>query len=102
MFPVSTLPGDPTLPTPMWLGYKQSLAIAEEAARAMVSAAEVLLGAITAVRVLGTGGPTREPHHASPMTTEHETLVYELLDAHADTADLAAELSSVPCWAAHL
>lgn len=29
-------------------------------------------------------------------------LMYELLDAHADTAYLAAELSSDPIWAAHL
>ena len=31
------------------------------------------------------------------------TLVYELLDAHADTADLAAELAStIRLWGAHL
>lgn len=30
------------------------------------------------------------------------TLVYELLDAHADTADLAGELVDDPRWAAHL
>ena len=30
------------------------------------------------------------------------TLVYELLDAHADTADLAAELAADPAWGAHL
>jgi hypothetical protein len=29
-------------------------------------------------------------------------LVYELLDAQADTADLAAELRYDPRWAAHL
>jgi hypothetical protein len=29
-------------------------------------------------------------------------LVYELLDAHSDTADLAAELSDELRWAAHL
>lgn len=29
-------------------------------------------------------------------------LVYELLDAHADTADLAGELEYDPRWAAHL
>jgi len=29
-------------------------------------------------------------------------LVYELLDAHSDTADLAAELSDEITWAAHL
>jgi hypothetical protein len=31
-----------------------------------------------------------------------EALVYELLDAHADTAELAAELRGDPRWAAHL
>ena len=29
-------------------------------------------------------------------------LVYELLDAHVDTARLAGELEQVPAWAAHL
>jgi hypothetical protein len=29
-------------------------------------------------------------------------LVYELLDAHADTMRLARELDSDPAWAAHL
>jgi hypothetical protein len=36
------------------------------------------------------------------VTTCPEALVYELLDAHADTADLAAELRSEPQWSAHL
>lgn len=30
------------------------------------------------------------------------SLAYELLDAHADTASLAASLASDPAWAAHL
>ncbi|HET6509123.1 MAG TPA: hypothetical protein VFG42_20175 [Baekduia sp.] len=30
------------------------------------------------------------------------TLVHELLDAHADAADLAAGLRREPTWAAHL
>jgi hypothetical protein len=29
-------------------------------------------------------------------------LIYELLDAHNDTAQLADELPSDPCWEAHL
>ena len=29
-------------------------------------------------------------------------LVYELLDAHADTARLAADLAIDPCWQVHL
>jgi hypothetical protein len=37
------------------------------------------------------------------QTTGHLTdLVYELLDAHADTVGLAGELEQVPAWAAHL
>jgi hypothetical protein len=44
---------------------------------------------------------------AEPRTGGHVppalgALVYELLDAHADTADLAAELTADPRWAAHL
>jgi hypothetical protein len=31
-----------------------------------------------------------------------EEFFYELLDAHADTASLAASLASDPAWAAHL
>jgi hypothetical protein len=30
------------------------------------------------------------------------TLIYELLDAHADTAELAAGLQHDPLWSAHL
>ena len=36
------------------------------------------------------------------LTIDAEALVYELLDAHADTAELAAELGAEPEWAAHL
>jgi hypothetical protein len=34
--------------------------------------------------------------------TDLAALVYELLDAHADTAQLTAELMDDPSWAAHL
>ena len=37
-----------------------------------------------------------------PLIQLVSTLVYELLDAHADTADLAAELAADPAWGAHL
>jgi hypothetical protein len=37
--------------------------------------------------------------HAAP---DVGALVYELLDAHADTADLAADLPWDPRWTAHL
>jgi hypothetical protein len=36
-----------------------------------------------------------------PQTTL-QTLVYELLDAHDDTARIAAELRADPVWSAHL
>lgn len=36
------------------------------------------------------------------ITGDVTALVYELLDAHADTADLAAELVDDPRWADHL
>ena len=39
---------------------------------------------------------------AGAMTSELSALIYELLDAHADTADLAAELLEDPRWDAHL
>ena len=37
-----------------------------------------------------------------PIVTNLVSLIYELLDAHVDTAYLAAELPDDPCWAAHL
>jgi anti-sigma factor RsiW len=36
------------------------------------------------------------------LVRDPEALVYELLDAHADAAELAADLSADPEWAAHL
>ena len=43
---------------------------------------------------------TRVLHLAA--TRELTALVYELLDAHADTAELAGELVDDPRWDAHL
>jgi hypothetical protein len=37
-----------------------------------------------------------------PPTDDLTTLVYELLDAHDDTAQLAADLATDPRWAVHL
>ncbi len=37
-----------------------------------------------------------------PPTDDLTTLVYELLDAHDDTAQLAADLGTDPRWAMHL
>lgn len=39
--------------------------------------------------------------HDAP-SADLAALVYELLDAHEDTARLAAELAADPRWAAHL
>ena len=47
----------------------------------------------------------RHPSDALPgdLPAELSTLVYELLDAHADTAELAGDLPErEPRWAAHL
>ena len=51
------------------------------------------------------GGPTQSaptplPHRAKPEDLGE--LVYELLDAHDDTARLAAELTDDAGWEAHL
>jgi hypothetical protein len=51
------------------------------------------------------GGPTESactqtPHRAKPE--DLEDLVYELLDAHDDTAQLVAELADEASWQAHL
>ena len=40
--------------------------------------------------------------HGSHATGSLTDLVYELLDAHADTARLASEFDELPAWAAHL
>ena len=43
------------------------------------------------------------PHAVADVTQERLTrLVYELLDAHDDTARLAAEPADELCWDAHL
>jgi hypothetical protein len=45
----------------------------------------------------------RPSGHPGPTTaTDLAALVYELLDAHADTAALAGELVGDPRWDAHL
>ena len=40
--------------------------------------------------------------HGPTTATDLTALVYELLDAHADTAELAGELVGDPRWDAHL
>jgi hypothetical protein len=40
--------------------------------------------------------------NGAPATGNLTDLVYELLDAHVDTARLAGDLEQVPAWAAHL
>jgi hypothetical protein len=48
--------------------------------------------------------PVPAPHGDEPLRATMEALVYELLDAHSDTANLAAELewSGDPSWRTHL
>jgi hypothetical protein len=48
--------------------------------------------------------PVPTPHGDERLWATVEALVYELLDAHADTTDLAAELewNGDPIWRAHL
>jgi hypothetical protein len=58
---------------------------------------------VTVACALATGASAESrgrPRHR--VTADHEALVYQLLDAHADTADPAAEPRSEPRWAAHL
>jgi hypothetical protein len=79
--------------------------------RAAVIAAEAVISAVVCVGpssltddralVTGTCVPSGKASRCR-VRAEHERLVYELLDAHADTAYLAAELASEPRWAAHL
>ena len=45
--------------------------------------------------------PSDVSRAGAPMS-DLGALIYELLDAHADTADLAAELLEDPRWDAHL
>jgi len=45
--------------------------------------------------------PSDVSRAGAPMS-DLSALIYELLDAHADTADLAAELLEDPRWGAHL
>jgi hypothetical protein len=39
---------------------------------------------------------------SDPREADTITLIYELLDAHQDTADIAEDLCDDPEWAAHL
>jgi DICT domain-containing protein len=77
--------------------------VAAAAFQATVVAAGMLIyGVVTStqspVTARGESGETPQPG----MTADYETLVYELLDAHAETAELAADLTWDPFWAAHL
>jgi hypothetical protein len=49
------------------------------------------------------GGPTVTDDKPMGLTSaEISALIYELLDAHGDTADMAAQIEHDPEWAAHL
>jgi hypothetical protein len=81
------------------------------AVQATIAAGEAAVRALvrrTPAMVVALGAPAQtlrdaldETARARP-TTQAQALVYELLDAHADTADLAADLRDEPRWAAHL
>ena len=45
---------------------------------------------------------TRARSTATPHDADTITLIYELLDAHQDTAEIAQDLCDDPEWAAHL
>ncbi|WCB94931.1 hypothetical protein DSM104299_03671 [Baekduia alba] len=70
------------------------------------AAVQVTIGAVAAIvkALVGRAPAVAAPDAtAAPRPARHtEALVYELLDAHADTAELAAELWGEPRWAAHL
>ncbi len=55
------------------------------------------------MRLLGHSRRTdADGRSGAAVTPEVAALVYELLDAHADTTELAGELAFDPRWAAHL
>jgi hypothetical protein len=81
------------------------------AVHATIGAGEAIVGALVGRRpslvvALGalamTGRDAPDETARCRPTTHAEALVYELLDAHADTAELAAELRGERRWAAHL
>jgi hypothetical protein len=78
--------------------------------RAAVSAVETFIAAVArgpAPARSGISNPAgaRRAHvddAHSGMKVQHERLVYELLDAHADTVQLASDLAHEEQWAVHL
>lgn len=78
---------------------------------ASVSARRAVIGAVSGRKPLSgaveRGGPvggqdTSGGRPSGQVRFSETTLVYELLDAHADTAELAVDLASEPVWAEHL
>jgi hypothetical protein len=59
--------------------------------------------ALRALRAGPAAAPPAEDDDATVLAelTPVESLVYELLDAHADTVRLASELEDDPTWGAH-
>jgi hypothetical protein len=80
------------------------------AARVAIGAGEATIRALigrgpslnVALGSASTGRDVTEESARRRAVPAPEALVYELLDAHADTADLAAGLRWEPGWAAHL
>ena len=83
--------------------------LAEEIRAAVtVSGGLIRAGADALLSHIPTIGNQTTPSDAAawavqPVQLEHVAdLVYELLDAHRDTAELAAELAEDPSWQAHI
>jgi hypothetical protein len=109
---VSTLDGNSSLRAEALSGDGRGIgSVLAAALQAAIAAAEAVRGALagrgpSSVLALGapgsTGRDTRDETARCRPTLHAEALVYELLDAHADTAELADELRGEPQWAAHL
>jgi hypothetical protein len=99
--PASTLRGDqePSDPVSGTNERDQAPSLAD-AVHAAVAAGDALIRA--GLGVVVSRMPSTPTAVRTAATSARAALVYELLDAHADTADLAAELPHDPRWAAHL
>jgi hypothetical protein len=110
--PVPTLGGDSPPRPPAASDDNRGMGpVFATAVRAAIDAGEAFIGALVGRRlplVIALGAPATpgrdalDPSVRCRATTHPEVLVYELLDAHADTAELAAEPRGEPRWAAHL
>ena len=110
--PVPTPPGDHVLAAAVQRSDERGAGSSvADVLRAAVIAAEAVISAVVCVgpspltddRALVTGTCVASGKGSRcRVMAEHERLVYELPDAHADMAEPAAELVWEPRWAAHL